>query len=267
MIRLAFNPVRPLPCKSFAALLLAGCLFTGLPGRGQIVNVESARMQSDTVGWMGSFGAAFSMTRNTSRIFGANADAHLQYKTSRDRGLWLILGNYNLLKISGKNFLSDGLFHLRYNRKVNEWLRWEFFGQFQNNDITQIDSRILFGTGPRFKLVKQPRFRLYGAALLMYEHEKEATKPAVKHSDMRSSSYLSFTWLPQDYLELISTTYFQPRLARFSDYRILNQLVLKVRATPHFSLTTKWNYLHDRFPAGTAPATVYHFATGFTYEL
>lgn len=255
-------PYRPAP-----AILAAIFLLLQLPGRSQIVNVESARMQSDTVGWMGSFGAAFSMTRNTSRIFGANADAHLQYKTSRDRGLWLILGNYNLLKISGRNFLSDGLLHLRYNRKVNEWLRWEFFGQFQNNDITQIDSRILLGTGPRFKLVKQPRFRLYGATLLMFENEKEATKPAVKHSDLRKSSYLSFTWLPKDYLELISTTYFQPRMDRLSDYRILNQLVFKVKATPHFSLTTKWNYLHDRFPAGTAPGTVYNFATGFSYEL
>ena len=255
------------PYRAATAILLFILLFLNLPVRSQIVNVESARMQSDTVGWMGSFGAAFSMTRNTSRIFGANADAHLQYKTSRDRGLWLILGNYNLLKISGRNFLSDGLFHLRYNRKVNEWLRWEFFGQFQNNDITQIDSRILVGTGPRFKLVKKPRFRLYGATLLMYENEKEATKPAVKHSDVRNSSYLSFTWLPKDYLEIISTTYFQPRVDRFRDYRILNQLVFKVKATPHFSLTTKWNYLHDRFPAGTAPGTVYNFATGFSYEL
>ncbi len=124
MIRNAVNP-------SFKkALLVLAVLFFSIAGKTQIVNVESARMQSDTVGWQGSFGAAFSMTRNTIKIFGANADAHLQYKTSNDQGLWLILGNYNLLKVSGKNFLSDGLFHLRYNRKVNEWLRWEFFGQY-----------------------------------------------------------------------------------------------------------------------------------------
>ena len=246
-----------------------GCvfLFTHFDSTAQIVNVESARMQSDTVGWLGSFGAAFSMTKNTVKIFGATADAHLQYKTSNDQGLWLIMGNYNFLKVSDRRFLSDGLFHLRYNRKINEWLRWEFFGQFQNNDITQIDSRILAGTGPRFKLAKLPRFKLYVASLLMYEKEKEATSPAVRHSDLRSSSYLSFTWLPRDYLEMISTTYFQPRLKKFSDYRLMNQLMFKVKATPHFSLTVRWNYLKDKFPAGTAPQTVYNFATGFTYDL
>lgn len=233
----------------------------------QIVNVESSRMQSDTVGWMGSFGTAFSMTKNTVNIFGVNADAHLQYKTSNDQGLWLILGNFNFLKVSDQRFLSDGLLHLRYNRKVNEWLRWEFFGQFQNNDVTSIDSRILLGTGPRFKLIKVPKFRLYGALLAMYEREKEATKPVITHNDLRNSSYLSFTWLPRDYLEMISTTYFQPLFSQFSDYRLMNQLMFKVKATPHFSLDVKWSYLHDRFPAGDAPRTVYNFSTGFTYDL
>ncbi|MBC7875244.1 MAG: DUF481 domain-containing protein, partial [Ferruginibacter sp.] len=157
--------------------------------------------------------------------------------------------------------------HLRYNRKINEWLRWELFGQFQNNSITQIDSRILFGTGPRFKLVKTDFFRLYAATVFMYEREKEKTTPVVKHADLRSSSYFSFTWIPRENLELISTTFFQPLFNKFSDYRILNQITFKVKATKHFSLSVKWHYLHDRFPAGMAPRTTYNFATGFDYEL
>lgn len=251
----------------FRIILFVIVLMTKLNARSQIINVESARMQSDTVGWMGSFGAAFSITKNTSQIFGAYADAQLQYKTSNDQGIWMILGNLNFLKVAKSRFVSDGMAHLRYNKKVNEWLRWEFFGQFQNNDITQIDSRILAGTGPRFKLMKLPTFRLYAALLFMYEREKEATIPIVRHSDVRNSSYISFTWLPKDYLEMISTTYFQPRLSQFNDFRILNQISFKVKATPHFSLSVKWNYLHDKAPAGTAPKTVYNFATGFTYDL
>ena len=251
----------------FRIILFVIVLMTKLNAKSQIINVESARMQSDTVGWMGSFGAAFSITKNTSQIFGAYADAHIQYTTSNDQGIWMILGNLNFLKVAKSRFVSDGMAHLRYNKKVNEWLRWEFFGQFQNNDITQIDSRILAGTGPRFKLMKLPTFRLYAAILFMYEREKEATIPIVRHSDVRNSSYISFTWLPKDYLEMISTTYFQPRLSQFNDFRILNQISFKVKATPHFSLSVKWNYLHDKAPAGTAPKTVYNFATGFTYDL
>jgi hypothetical protein len=233
----------------------------------QIVNIESARMQSDTVGWMGSMGAAVSLAQNTIKIFQAGVEAHVQYKTSNDKGLWLILGNHNFLKAGNSRFVSDDLLHLRYNRKVNDWMRWEFFGQYQNNDVTQIDSRLLIGTGPRFKIIKKNTFRLYAASLIMFEREKEKTDPAVLHKDARSSSYISFTWLPRDYLEMISTAYFQPLVNKFSDYRILHQLSFKIKATPHFSLALKWNYLHDGFPAGDAPKTVYNFATGINYDL
>lgn len=251
--------------KRFLPVLFAIILFQ-FSTTAQIVNIEKARMQSDTTGWMGGAGAAVTLTQNTQKIFLADLEAHLQYKTSNDKGLWLILGNYGFLKAGGNNLISNGFVHLRYNRKVNEWLRWEVFGQFQNNSITQIDSRILAGTGPRFKIVKNKKLRLYAASLIMFESEKERTKPVVKHQDLRSSSYVSLTWTPAPHLELISTSFFQPLLKKPSDFRILNQASLRVKATRHFSLTLKWNYLHDRFPAGTAPRTTYTFATGVDYD-
>lgn len=238
-----------------------------LRSTAQVVNVESARMRSDTVGWTGKMGAAFSLTENTRKIFQLHLGAQLQYKTSNDKGLWLILGNFGLLKSSNQRLVSENLVHLRYNRKVNEWLRWEFFGQHQNNAITQIDSRLLFGTGPRFKLVKKEKFRMYAATLAMYEREKELTEPVIKHSDLRSSSYLSFSWEPQSNMSLMSTTYFQPLFNKFSDHRVLNTLSFTIDATPHLGVTVNWNYLFDSAPAGTAPKTTYHFGTGLTYEL
>ena len=51
----------------------------------QIVNIESARMQSDTVGWMGGAGAAVALTQNTAKIFATDMEAYLQYKTSNDK--------------------------------------------------------------------------------------------------------------------------------------------------------------------------------------
>ena len=214
--------------KKINLILLLSIIFSS--ASSQVINVESSRMQSDTVGWKGGIGAAVSLTQNTEKIFQLNLEAQLQYKTSKDRGIWLILGNLGLLKIGTDRFVSDDLLHLRYNRKVNEWLRWEVFGQYQNN-------------------------------------EKERTTPIIKHNDFRNSSYVSFTWLPRDNIEMISTTYFQPLLKKLSDFRILNQIAFAVKATPHLGLEVKWNYLHDRFPAGNAPRTTYMFATGLRYDL
>lgn len=247
-------------------LLCFFILFVTYRSGAQIVNVESARMQTDSVGWKGGVGLSFSMTQNTNKIMSIDAESHIQYKTTSDRGLWLLLTDFNLLKIGKRESVRNALVHFRYNFKVNEWLRWEFFMQYQDNVITSIDGRYLIGTGPRFKLIKQQYFRLYAAVLFMYEYERERTTPVITHHDIRNSSYISFTWVPNKFVQMISTTYFQPRLDKFSDYRILNQIAFKVRASPHFSMSTRWNYLHDRFPAGTAPRTTYSFGTGFDYD-
>jgi len=251
----------------YKIILTALVLCAARVSNSQIVNIESARMQSDTVGWMGGGGLGIALTQNTQKIFGADAEAHLQYKTSRDQGLWLILGNFSFLKVGNDKFINNDFLHLRYNKKVNPWLRWEVFGQYQNNSVTQIDSRVLVGTGPRFKLVKTPTWRLYAASLVMYEREKELTEPVIRHNDIRSSSYISFTFTPQGNLELISTTFFQPLFKKLSDYRILNQITLKSKISEHFSLSVKWNYLHDRFPAGEAPRTTYNLGVGVDFEL
>ncbi len=251
-------------------ILIFSCaiiLGTALQTSAQIVNVESARMQSDTVGWMGGAGLAMSLSQQKVRVFGLNAEAHLQYKTTRDKGLWLLLGNVGFLNGGGFKYINNRFGHLRYNYKVNEWLRWEAFTQILNNVITQINTRFLVGTGPRFKISKSKALRLYAASLVMYEREKELTDPAIIHDDIRSSSYISFTFTPTSNIELISTTFFQPLFNDISDYRLLNQATLKVKATEHFSLSVKWDYLYDRYPAGTAPRTTFNLMTGIDVEL
>ncbi len=214
---------------------------------------------------MGGAGTSLSIAKNTRKIFNVEADVHLQYKTKKD--LWLILANYGFLKAGSEKYASHGLVHFRFNTKVNAWLRWEIFAQWQNNIITQIDSRYLIGTGPRFKIFSTEVFRLYAASLIMYEREKERTIPIIKHSDLRNSSYVSFTVVPAKHFEIISTTYYQPLLKNFNDYRILNQMAMRTKLGKHFKISMRWNYLHDRFPAGTAPKTTYNFGSGLEYDL
>ena len=60
-------------------------LFLIVPAlHAQIVNIESSRMQSDTTGWKGHAGSAFSFTKNKEAITQINLYSHLQYKTKKD---------------------------------------------------------------------------------------------------------------------------------------------------------------------------------------
>ena len=228
--------------------------------QAQIVNIESSRIQSDTIGWAGSGGANFAMIKNTRQILLINLQAHLQYKT--EKSLWLILGDYGFLQGGDDKYISNSFGHIRYNRKINSWLRWEFFTQMQSNLITLIQSRFLAGTGPRFKILSLEKFRLYAASLLMYEYEKERTTPANTNKDLRSSSYISFTFLPTENIELINTTFFQPQIRHLGDNRIFSQTSLQIKASKRFSLNIKYNYLHDRVPAKGAPRTTYNLSSG-----
>jgi Protein of unknown function, DUF481 len=239
-------------------------LFAGSALEAQIVNIESARMQSDTVGWMGGVGASFSLVKNSQQITETDIRSHIQYKTQKD--IWFIIGHYGFLKGGQQKFVSNSFAHLRYNRKINTWLRWEIFVQAQDNYATNIDSRYLAGTGPRFKIADTKRFHLYMASLFMYEYEKERTKPPVIHNDIRNSSYISFTIRADRMLEIISTTFYQPLLNNFNDCRLLNETQLRARTGKHFSMIMEWNYLFDRFPAGNAPQTTYDFKTGLQYD-
>lgn len=230
----------------------------------QIVNIESARMQSDTIGWMGNAGASFAFTKNEQNIVQANANAHIQYKTKKD--LWLILADYGLLKGGSEKLISSSFAHLRYNHRINQWLKWEVFTQIQRNYVTLIDVRYLAGMGPRFKIFGTKHFKLYTACLFMYEHEKERSTPSVIHNNLRNSSYVSFNIIPAPNIEIISTTFYQPLLKQLSDSRIFNQSAFKVKTGKHVGFAFLWNYLHDRFPAGDAPKTTYDFSMGVNYE-
>ena len=241
-------------------IVLLGCTHNGY---AQIVNVESARMQSDTTGWKGNLGAAFSIIKNTQQIVQLDLNAHVQYKTEKD--LYLLLGNYTFLKGAGRQLVNNTFFHFRYNRKISNWLRWELFTQIQSNVVTGIQSRFLAGTGPRFKIMANKVFRLYAATLIMYEQENDVSADARLKKDVRNSSYVSFSYTPAGNIELVSTSFYQPLLRNFKDFRILNQETLKISATKKLAFIINWNYLYDSYPAVNTPETNYTFSTGFSY--
>jgi hypothetical protein len=228
------------------------------------VNIESKRMQSDTTGWMGSAGTSFSFQKNVQQVLSINANAHVQYKT--EKNLYLVLAQYNLLKSYQQELTHNLFYHLRYNYKVNPWLRWEVFTQWQQNSVTNIDRRILAGTGPRFKLHSSDKLKLYVATAAMYEYEKEKPKPAILHRDWRSSSYLSFTWNPNSFIELVSTSFYQPLFRKPRDFRILNQESLNMKWNKHFSFSARWEYLYDAFPSAATPRVNYIISNGINYS-
>lgn len=218
--------------------------------QAQVTNIEAQRVKTDSAGWYGEVNTGFKFVKEVENVFTSNSDARIQYKTKKD--LYLLLGEYNWSGASSKTNTNNAYLHLRYNRKLKpSWLRWEIFSQYQFNKITRINLRILNGTGPRFKLLDKEKASLYVGVLYMFEFTKELNQEnkVLNLKEHRNSSYLSFSIFPNNTLSLLSTSYYQPRLDKWKDYRISNISELRVKIAKKIYLGLAYKLNFDTYPS------------------
>ena len=250
--------------KTVCAALIAAVLCTGVPSHGQIVNIERERIASaDSVGWFGDAGLNFSTSRTTVSHLSLGINTQVQRKGRKS--LLLLLTDFNLLNAGDQEFVNNAFAHLRFNTKVSNVIRWEWFTQIQYNNLTKIDQRWLAGSGPRLKLTPYETAKFYWGVAYMYEYE-ELIDPALIHRDHRLSSYLSFTLAPVENVTFISTTYVQPLLRDFKDYRLHNENVLILAITGNLSLDIRFQVSYDAAPPEGVPEVIYKSVNGLTYE-
>ncbi|WP_299361122.1 DUF481 domain-containing protein [Winogradskyella sp.] len=223
------------------------------------------RRPSDSTKWTGSVSLDVSLIRNTNDIFRIANKAHIQY--DNDINFWLFVNDLNLQKIEDNSLVNRGTQHLRYNRKISEKTKWEVFAQGQYDAISEIGFRGLVGTGPRFKLSKNDNYRFYLGTLMMYEYEKASNAiPDRIQEDIRGSAYLSFSLYPTETITIISTSYYQPRIDAFRDYRFSSNTSLLFRIFEDLAFKVNFNFFHDAFPVTSAvPETQFELTNGLLY--
>lgn len=244
-------------------IIITVILFSAVNLYSQVVNIESRRMRTDTTGWTGSAEGSFQLSKAVDEIYDFGALLHMQYKGKND--LWLFLNEARIIKGAGTQFINAGFAHIRYNRKVTkELLRWEVFAQYQYNKALEVGQRVLAGTGPRFKIIESDIFRAYAAALYMYEYQESVDKSIIERNH-RTSNYLSVTF-ELNRFELKNTTYYQPNMKEFQDYRILSQTDLLIKLTDNLKFKTGFNYRFDTRPFPGVPKTTYYLSNGVVFE-
>jgi len=238
-------------------------LFSSETATSQILNAESLRKVTDTSGYSGSASLNFQLKKNTNSFFIISNNVHLQYKMNNH--LLLFKNDVDFQKIEGEKLSNSFISHLRYNYKLSPLIAWEAFLQGQFNKVNLINFRGLAGTGPRFKLSQLENYRFYLGSLVMYEYEEVLDGITPIQRDIRGSIYFSFSLYPTEHISIISTTYYQPQLSQFKDYRISSQSSLLVGLFKNFALKTSYTFTYDAFPAVGIPNSQYDFTTGVAY--
>ncbi len=216
----------------------------------QLVNVESQRIQRDSIRFVLIADLSYSTQKNNDETFSFfNAVATAQYKSKSLKSLYLFIANADYAIANVKELSNSALFHFRYNYKVTESVKLEFFSQLQYNEVLDLRLRSLWGVGPRFKVSSSEDIKFYSGVLYMYEYEKTSEINISQFVFHRMSSYLSMSLkLPNKLGELVSVSYYQPRLDMFNDYRISNQTSLSFNLTSKILFSNTLNLVYDSEP-------------------
>lgn len=250
--------------KNLSCIFIVCFIVININTYSQIVNIESRRMRTDTVGWSGDAAANFQLSKNTATIYDFGANIHFQFK--QKNYLFLFLNEYRIIKGGDTKFVNSAFSHIRYNQKVTkDLLRWEAFVQAQYNGALDVGLRGLAGTGPRIKICDNEILRMYAAALYMYEYEENIEK-TIFNRQHRISSYLTLT-LDVGNLEFINTTYYQPNIKSFKkDYRIASQTNLDFKITRNLKFSTGFSYRYESEPFPGIPKETYYLVNGLKFS-
>ncbi len=245
-------------------LLFIITLSVSLSTQAQILNAESLRKVTDTSGFSGAASLDFSLKREVYDYLSISSTVHVQYTMKKH--LLLLKNDIELKNIENNKFENAGITHLRYNYRFHPRIAWELFGQAQYNKVSKIEFRGLVGTGPRFKLTTSENYKFYLGSHIMYEYEELSDDVTPIERDFRSSSYFTFSLYPTKTLTIASTTYFQPKLKDFSDYRFTSQTTILIDLFKNFAFNTTYTFSYDETPAVGIPNSQYNFESGFVYS-
>lgn len=214
----------------------------------QVQHIESRRIYNDTIGWAGSGDINFSAVQNRDLLLNVGVKPFVQYKDSTNYVLFL--GDYNYSVGGAKVYAHSLLFHLRYNRyfrKDIRWVMWELYAQSQLNPLLSQRIRAVAGTGPRFRLLGNRKYRIYTGISYMYEYEEIISNMTIERNH-RGSAYLSWAFKPLPHFTFSGSTYIQPLLTNFADYRISGQYLLLFKIIKRMNFKFEFGFLYDSRP-------------------
>ncbi len=245
----------------FWMVIVASIIY--LPLFSQIVNIEDQRSKDSEEGFSGSADFNFTINKNTSVLYQLGNRIQARYRKGDD--IYLFFNDINFVKADDESFVNGGFQHLRYNKIVNKGFRLEAFMQSQYNAIQRIDFRYLAGGGGRFTLFSSDSLTINFASLFMYEYEDGTGDLGVEHA-LRMSNYLSFKIDLTKNANISSTTYYQPKVWKFKDYRLSNETTLNIDISDKLALKVIYTLLYDSRPAPEVPETIYTLRNAISYK-
>ncbi len=247
--------------KTFLISIILLFLFNLI--NAQVVNVEKRREADSTKNLIGKTELSLDINKSTSTIFTAKNSTQIQYHFLKST--YIFLADLQMMQIDTIRYLNNGFLHFRYNYDFsNKWLIAEAYTQVQFNRIQKIQRRFLWGAGGRFVLLNKEKYKIYSGIAGMYEFELYIDDTF--QDKVRLSNYLSFVLQPIPEITIRNTTYYQPQINIFKNYRITNESSIEATIFKNLKYKTQFNYFFDSKPAPSVQKVFYSLTNGFIYR-
>lgn len=170
-------------------------------------------------------------------------------------------------------FIRKGFVHLRQTRAIGSIFYLEGFLQKEFDRFIRLKDRNLLGGGLRIHLLetstieeRESSIKLFTGLGFMWEQERIDVPENSLTNILRSTNYLVIRWEPDTRVLLQLTTYFQPDVERFSDFRVLVDGGLVFALTDRLTVSIKFYTRYDHEPPKSVKKYDIELSNGLTYN-
>ena len=248
----------------FAALLLGWAV-----AAHAIVNIESLRQDETKEGYSGTVNISVDGESGNTEKFGVNAGGRLQWHSGAITKFAIL--RYAYSETSGLQDTNKLFFHARHIRQITARTAYEGFVQAERNKFARLSFRGLIGGGTRFTLSEKPGIESVHLGLGgFYSREilesRAGTTDGGGQNIWRLNSYLNYLHHFNGQVSVLSTTYLQPAVDNFSDYRLLEEATLSVKMTNSLSINLSLDLARDSKPPQLVKKTDAMYSSGIEYN-
>jgi putative salt-induced outer membrane protein YdiY len=215
-----------------------------------IVSMEGIELGKPPEGFVGTYELDLALQRGNTDTTSTATSAKLQWRHENITNF--ILVNYEYGKSAGITNMNKKFAHYRHIHQINTLIAWEGFAQFSSDEFRELTLRSLAGGGVRLTLGKVTDNRaIYLGLGMFYEHEELNTlyaNEANTENTLRGNIYLVFKYQFNPHVSLVNSTYYQPELGKFSDFRAINDLTLISKLNKTLALKVGLDIDYDSKP-------------------
>ena len=225
------------------------------------VNTESMRGNKQSPGITHNMALDFSYYSGNYEIIQLMGYYQMDYR-SNSNWYGFLAGRYNrAFEKDKEDFSKKGFMHLRTARPILGYTDIEGFIQKEINHFIDLENRELLGAGLRINQFED----LYWGIGIMHELEQYNNIP-LKQNFVKSTNYINYKVTILQIAELQNVIYYQFKLQKPEDYRILWNGNLTIKASKGISFHIKTLYRFDKSVINPDGDSYFEISNGFGFQ-